>query len=60
MSKHTYRYLRRHGSHAAGDEAQLTEEQAIGLENEAPGTIECVNEPAPPKSAPPKVTKEKP
>jgi hypothetical protein len=40
MTKLAYRFTRRHGTHAAGDEIQLTVDAAIQLENEAPGAIE--------------------
>jgi hypothetical protein len=53
MKKQTYRITRRHGSHAAGDEVQLTEAEAIAIENEAPGVLEGPITDEKPKAAEP-------
>ena len=39
MSKQFYQFTRRHGTHAAGEERELTETEAIRITNEAPGVI---------------------
>lgn len=44
--KQTYRMLRRHGGHEAGAELQLTEDEASRINNESPGALEEVAEPA--------------
>jgi hypothetical protein len=38
--KHSYRLRRRHGAWGAGAVVELTEDEAIRINNEAPGAIE--------------------
>lgn len=52
MSKQLYQFTRRHGAHAAGDEQELTETEAIRLTNEAPGVIVRMERPKPADARP--------
>lgn len=52
MTKRTYRFTRGYGKHAAGAEVELTEVEAIRLNNEAPGVLERVGRESPPPARP--------
>lgn len=47
MAKRTYLVMRRFGAWAAGDEVQLSDDEAIRAENEAPGVLERIEQPEP-------------
>ena len=42
MKKETYRIRFRHAQWSAGDEIQLSEDEAIRLDNKAPGVLERI------------------
>jgi len=52
MTKQTYRLTRRHGTYAAGVEIELSEAEAVALDNEAPGVLEGPITTEPAKAAP--------